>query len=100
RQKTHGRGAGRVPENRHAMRIATKGGNVGPDPFEPRNQILNAVSSRAVPAFAAQLGVCHETVGTETIGKADEYHAFARVASTVIHGDAGRASDEPAALNP
>ncbi len=68
--------------------------------MKPRNQILNAIGSRAAPAFATQLGVGHEAIGAETISEADQYHAFARISGAVIHADAGGTSDEAAAVNP
>src|SRR3954462_6314523 len=98
--KTDGRRACRVPEDGDVAWVATEGGDIGLHPLEPRHEVLDAIGSRAVPAFATQLRVRHEAKRTEAIREADEDHALFREPGAVIHADGGGSAREATAVNP
>src|SRR6476620_7627008 len=89
-KKTDGRGAGRVPEDGDVAWVAPEGGDIGLHPFEARHKVLDAIGSRAMPAFASQFRVGHEAERAQAIRQADEDYAFPGEPRAVIHADAGR----------
>jgi hypothetical protein len=72
-------GAGRLAEDRDAVRVAAERRDVAPDPAERRGHVEQAVVAGAGPAgFGGQLRMGHEPERPQPVVERDEHDALAR----------------------
>ena len=74
-QGEHAAAAGRLPADRNLLRVAAKGGDVVPYPFEGKNLIIEAIIARdAALRFGRQLRMGEKAQDAQPIIEGDDDH--------------------------